>query len=205
MAEQTCGTLGDRESKPKPAASAIAPVGVQLNEFLEDILEALLGNSRTRIPDLERQIASPAPPSDENAAPHRMANRIADEIEQNALQPDRVRADDRRGFSDSQRKMPFPRQRSERARNPREKIRHRKIDDLDGGAAKIELGHIQQGIEDALRSARGLLDAVKNGAHLRIERLLAQHLDPQADRLQRLAQVVACRGEESAARPRGLG
>ena len=98
----------------------------------------------------------------------------------------------------------LPCQWAERGGHMLEQIGYGKLGDVDADNVQIELGEIQQGVENPFRPPGCLVNLSENATNLAILHLLLQQLDPQPDRLQRLAQVVAGRRKEPTSRPAGL-
>ena len=77
---------------------------------------------------------------------------------------------------------------------------------VDVDAAAVDAGDVEQLGEQALERVDRFVDAVDELRHLGLVRARPKRLGEQAHRVQRLAQVVACRGEELGLRPvRDLG
>ena len=68
--------------------------------------------------------------------------------------------------------------------------------DCDHGT-HVEPRDVEQRVDDAFEPLRRLMQTLENGAYAGILRLRLQQLDPQSDRLNRLAKVVTRLGQQA--------
>ncbi len=78
-----------------------------------------------------------------------------------------------------------------------EQMANGKFRDVRGEHAGIELGHVEQGIEQLVHGSDGGIDAANEAGALRRIGLVAELRREQVERVQRLAQVVAGRREKA--------
>ena len=86
-------SLHDGETKPQPLA-ALARGIVDLVKLLEDRQTILLGNSRSRVPDLDAHcVATPAAP-EQHLAVRREFHGVGEQVAENLLQQSRIASHD---------------------------------------------------------------------------------------------------------------
>src|SRR5690606_40651356 len=83
--EQSGDTLDDGQSQPGTLARA-DPIGMQLVELAEDVLETLARNTQPGIPYLNAQQLTPAPAADQYPPARRIADGIAQQVAQDAAE-----------------------------------------------------------------------------------------------------------------------
>jgi len=91
----------------------------------------------------------------------------------------------------------FLRQRREDTANPGKRVGYRKFADCRHKRAGIELGDIEERVEQLIHPRDRVIDAIDELAAVRRCRVIAQLRDEQAKCMHRLAQVVARRGEKT--------
>jgi hypothetical protein len=90
MVEHPGDAVDDRQAEPE--APAGIGLGLEAMKFLEDIGEAPLRNTGAGIPDIDAQRRAAPAAADQNAPPHRVAQRIGKEILQDAAQQSGIAA-----------------------------------------------------------------------------------------------------------------
>jgi hypothetical protein len=141
--------------------------------------------------------ARPAAAADQHAAVVGVADGVADQVAQDALQQHRVGLHHVQGSPRKLSIRPFSKavgSKCRRSRREQVAQAHRRRVHLD--AAGVDAGDVQQFAEQAFQRVDRFVDAVDQRGHLGVVAALAQRLGKQAHRVQRLAQVVAGGGEE---------
>src|SRR6516164_3064932 len=160
--------------KPETEAGAPVTLGVEAIELAEDALLLILRNPRSGIPNLDTQVDTPLAATDDHAATAGVAYGIRNQIENDALQQDEVAAYPGAAGNDPQRQPFFPRGSCEGRIDSVEQFRNRKFSYARSEHAGVELGDVQERVEQLVHCGKCRIDASDNppaliGAHLTVQ------------------------------------
>jgi hypothetical protein len=194
-AHQRREPFDDRQPQPLALVRRERTLALGLEELVEDARQTGLGDADPGVPHLQQQAAGARPAADENVAVVGVADRIADQVAQDALELQRVGMCDQRVAAGRQHQPLLERDRLKVLAQAREQITqpHRRRLDLD--AAGVDARDVEQLAEQALERVHRLVDAVRKRRDLGSVRALAQRIGDQPHYVQRLAQVVAGGGK----------
>ena len=157
-----------------------------------------------RVPHLERDRVAAAPArADHHAALRRVAQRVGDEVAQDALQQHGVRAHREARRHDREPEVALDRLGREIVGEPVEQRIEEEGARLRGHRAGLQLGDVEERGKQRFERGHRRRDALRQRGILRIPHAVGQARCEEAERVQRLAQVVAGGGEE--ARLRAVG
>ena len=195
-AQRGSDTLGNREAKAQPGIGLLR-IAANLIKFVEYLAQLVLGYSNTCIPYLYAEIGTDQRSGDRYAAFFREIDRIADQVHQDLTEQVRVGPDDPVMDLDNQFQTFVLRMRLAARTHLFDCFEQVDITDLRLHCVSVQLGDIKQGIEQISHILeRGTLFAdqiEKLGIICFQLKCFGQH----GKRLQRLAQIVARRGEKS--------
>ena len=195
VAEEFAEPVDDGEAETEPAA-AVRPRARQPVELAENAPPLVLGNAGAGIADVDAQLIAAAAAADHDAALFRVAHGVGDKVEQDALQQDRVARHPGVARDNAQAEPLLARRVGEGGLDAIEQPGERELGEVGLEDAGLELGHVEQRLEQVVhRSDRGV-DAADQAAALGRVRFILELGDEQVQRMQRLAQVVAGRGEK---------
>ena len=167
-------------------------------ELVEDRALVLLRNARPRVPDLDLCEVAASPAADEHATALRVAQRIRDEVLQDATQQHAIAPDTAPRAREAQPQAAPCRQRNELPLEVLERLRNREVGNVGAHRAAFEPGDVEHVVEHLLGCAHRAVDALGDLGDGGIVRALAQRRGEEPRGVQRLQQVVARRGDEAA-------
>ena len=197
VAEQRGEADDDRQAE---AETALVRVDGSLAavELVEDARALLRCDAGTGVPDLQGDRPAASPAADDDAARRGVAQRVGDQVAQDALDQHRVGAQVHARRHDREREAAFERHRSEVVRDAVEQLVRGQVGDLGDHRPGVEPRDVEERREVGLEGVHRARDALHERALVRSVRVLGESGGEQADGVQRLPQVVARRGEEAA-------
>src|SRR5215510_7881228 len=195
MVEEPAQPLDDRKPEAKPAAPIA--LGGKAIEFSKNTALLIVRNADTRVPYLDAQETRAVSTADDHAALSGVAYCVGHEIEQDALKQDEIAADPRAAGDDAQPQRLFARCRHERHLDALEQMINRKIRDAGSKHAGVELGDVQERVEQLVHCGHCSIHALDHASPLGLICLAAQLSDEQVQRVKRLSQVMARCGNEA--------
>ncbi|GFE88091.1 hypothetical protein GCM10011488_30450 [Steroidobacter agaridevorans] len=163
-------------------------------------------NADARVPHFDAHAVAPLAARNDHAASLGVAKRIRDQIGQHSEQQGGIRVQHASRAAHDELESLFFRRLGERAAQTVEHQVRRHDFFLDFDLAGIELGNIEQVIEQLLQRFGGLQDLIDHAASLFVHLAIAQSCREQAERMQWLPQVVIRSREEQRFRSaRGFG
>ena len=195
MAEQPRDAVDDRESEPQ-ALRPVAFRAARLIELLEDPRLVGRGDADAGVGDDDLGLAAVPPAADDDAALARIADRVRDEVEQAATEQGRVALGPERRRHDAEAQPLLFGGRPELVGETLEQGLQREGAPLGLNRAGVELRDVEQRVEQILEGGDRAVDAPRERRELRRARGLAQLADGEGERMHRLAEIVARRGEE---------
>ena len=171
-------------------------------KLFKDRLAMLLRDARPRIPDLQLAMLAAPPAAHQHTAAARVADGVGKQVADDAFQQRRVPAHHPAARAQAQAQSLFLRLRLRQPGLGRALQQPTQVHVLDVRmhGACVELGDVEQVAEQVLHRRDGGLHLVGEVELRGVGQASAQHADQQADRVHRLAQVMAGGGEET-----GLG
>ena len=199
MAQQPSQALDDGQPQPQPAATLARRVA-DLMILVEHCLQLGRGDADAGVPDLDQQRGALPAAAQQHPAAFGILDRVRQQVAQHLLQQPRVGADRRAARHDAQREALRPGMESELAVQPVQQRPDAALHHLGLHDASLDLVQVQQGVQHAGHGAQGFVQACDQPDGLVARDGPGQQPLQQRQRLQRLAQVVAGRGQEA-----GLG
>jgi hypothetical protein len=194
--EQSRDASDDGEAEPE-SETAVARRIADLVELAEDRLLVFLRDADAAVAHFEQDLRTAAARGDEDAALARVANGVGDEIAEQAMQQQLVADDDERRRAKAQRNVLLRGGLQMLRLEQREEIGEPHGPALRMQAARIELGHVEQRLEEPVHDAHRLCELGDDGREVGARRTPLERRCEHADRVQRLAQVVARRRDEA--------
>ena len=196
MIQQRAQTIDDRQAQAEP--DRLPDVGrLEPIKLAKDAFVLIFGNTGAGIPDFDPQLALAFAAADQHAAGRRVTDGIGNQVENDPLQQDAVAADPGAAADNAKRQAFFPRRLGKRRLDPLQQLRHRIFGELGREYPGIQLGHVEQRVEQFVHDRERRLDSRHDFLSLRGPIAKPQLLDEQAERVQRLAQIVAGGREEA--------
>src|SRR4029079_4172664 len=184
------------DRKPKAEAGFEALVLAETFELLKDDGLVLLGNTRTRIMDLDAQAAVLAAATHEHVAVARVFDRVGDEILQHPAQELAIGSDRERRSDHGEGKTALGRRRPEFAFEGIEKIIDAEDRAFGAKRSGIETRYVEESGKDVLDGAERSIDVADQFAVGSPRFALDQARREEPRGIERLQDVVACCGDE---------
>src|SRR5262249_43822303 len=174
-------------------------------ELLEHTVEFLLVNARSRVPDADGYLVTARARGEQNTAALGVLDRVREQIAQHAQKQQLIRVDSKTAATHPQRQTLCSRLRHELLLERAEHLVEEHLLDARLDRTGVEPRDLEQFLHQLGERFHRRRQIGHQGLD-RALRALAQQRHIDADRLQRLAQVVARRGEELRLRsPGGFG
>ncbi len=196
MPEQLCRAAHDGQAQPQ-ALGAVALRIVELDELFEDVAQPARLDADAGIAHFEHHRVLASPRRHQHAAAPGISQRVADQVVEHAREHDFVAAHPRVRCAHAQRQRA-------RLRGGREVPLDARQEGVDGQGlqaclfdAGVQPRDVEDGLEQRFHGLGGLVDALDDVVQALAAGALGQQADQQGHRVQRLAQVMAGRGEEA--------
>ncbi len=203
MAEDAGNFLDNRQTQAQTAI-LVRALHITALELLENLLQTMLGNAHAAVPDLDRQALPMTATTEHHTTFAGVANRIAQQVTQNARQQLNVAAHQRRTADVAQLQAFTECHLGVLGGQVVQQFTEGERRDVSLDHPRIEFGNIHQGSEQILNVFQGI-------AHVAHQNLAGHRLAPfqqgageQACGVQWLQQVVTDRSEELGFRQVGL-
>ncbi len=203
MAQQVGRAPHDGQAEPQSLVGVSLRI-VELDQFIENGLLVLGRDSRSGIPDFDTRVVGAAPARDEDAASCGVAHRIADQVEQDAVEQGGVGQQPAVREAAAQRQALRGGAFGEAVDDPADGLRGMHRPGFHADDLAVEPRVVEQRREETLQVGHGVAETPQLRMQRGVRGIALEARDEQAERLDRLAQVVAGRGEEAAARLGGL-
>ena len=199
MRQHAAGAFDDGQPQPDAARIAVEP-----REFVEDDPVLVGGDPWPPIDDFDPQARAGAAAADDDARAGRIAQRIRNEVLQDAAQQAVVAVDDGARCDDAEFDAARQRQRREFGVEVGEQRRDGKIPPLRLDGTGIEDRDLEQCLEQVLDRQQRRFDAIDQRPAFAGQPPLRQRRDEQSRRVERLQQIMAGRGEKAGLRQIGI-
>ena len=195
MAEKAAQALhdGEAEAEPGPARSDTG----DLIEFAEDVLPLTSRDADAGVRHLDSQPIAAAAGTDHDAAALRIAHRVGNQIEQDALQQEAIAAHPGGAGQDAQTQRFRAGIGGEHILQLAQQRIDRKRGDVGLDGAGIELGDVEQRVEQLVHRGDRRADPGDDPTPIGAGGVGIELGDEQTKRVQRLPQVVARRRQET--------
>src|SRR5262245_14642932 len=170
------------------------PEAVKLSE---NALLLILRNANPGIPDFDTQEIRAATAADDNPTLERVAQSVGHQIEEDPFEQDKVAADPGRVGYDPQAQPSLSRHCRKRHPDPLQQLSDREFRNGWCKNASVELGNIQQRIEQLVHRPGGNIDLLDEAGLFGWIILVVQLRDEQVQGMERLSEVMACRRKKA--------
>ncbi len=194
----------DRETEPHAAPPGmVSGRRGQLHELVEDARAVVFGDADARVDHVDaHRSCAPARP-DDDATRRRVTHRVGHEIAQDAFEQDRIGVDRKPRRHDPQRKSRRVRLRREIGGEARQQRSERHARPCRLERSGVQPRQVEQLGEQFLEGFDRRANARDQRSHLGIAHPGRERGGKESHRMQRLAQVMARRGEKLALGPAG--
>ena len=194
MIERLGEAAHDRQAEPEAAVDGAAAAFAL--ELLEDRLAAAGRNAGAGVADLDANAVAAAARAEQHAAAPRVAQRVGDEVLQDALQQQGVGADIGAARPDRQLEAAGGGDRREFLAQRRKNLFEFDDGEVRPHRAGVELRHVEQGANEVFEAGQGEVDLASEAADLVVGRGLGQRRQVEPRGVERLQEIVADEGEE---------
>src|SRR5208282_4846462 len=195
VAQQVRQALYNGQTKAE-ALNALARRIVKLMEIPENRFKFLFGNADPAVPDLNAHLVAAPAAAQQDLALIGVFHSIREQVADHLLEQAWIAVDAEAARDDTPAEVTCRRVKSELRPQVLEHGIDRETDHLSADNPGLQLVDVKECVQHARHSAHGLVESADQAQRGFILELLRQHLLEQADRLQRLAQIMAGGSEE---------
>src|SRR5215467_8799318 len=159
----------------------------------EDIFLLILRNANSGVPHFDAQEVRPAPTADHHATLGRVAQSVGDQIEQDPFEQDEIGTDPSVIGYDPQPQLFLSRRRRKCRPDSLQQLIDWEFRDGRCKDAGVELGNVQERIEQIVHRSRGNVDLLDETYFFCLILLAAQLRDEQVQGMEWLPEIMACR------------
>src|SRR5262245_7631470 len=190
MVQETTKALDNGQSQAKATLAFTIRIRAPI-ELAENVFPLLFGNSEPAIPDFDAQRRVSETAANNDAAVGGVADRIGDEVQQNPFQQDEVAAYRCPAWHDPQGQALLMRRPRKRRLYSVQELAGRKLGEVRAQHVGIELGNVEERIEELIHGSNRGIDPLEQSMTIRRVQTALQLCNEQAQRVQRLPQIVA--------------